>query len=159
MTITPMRQGNGIWLRLNKHHLQVLTIIRRIQKGFDQYYGFIEDSSDQYRPDLTIDNTQIPSPTNQNYHFSEAIVENANRYVTNQTSVHPDKPFFLYLTFGAQHSPHQVPQEYIDRYKGAYDKGWDQIRQERFERQKQLGIIPEDAQLAPRNQGSNRGMS
>ena len=124
-----------------------------IQKGFDQYYGFLEDSSDQYKPDLTIDNTQIPSPTDENYHFSEAIVENANRYVTNQTSVHPDKPFFLYLAFGAQHSPHQVPKEYIDRYKGVYDKGWDQIRQERFEKQKELGIIPEDAKLAPRNPG------
>src|SRR3954447_20335039 len=124
-----------------------------IQKGFDQYYGFIEDASDQYKPDLTIDNTQIPSPTDENYHFSEAIVENANRYIANQASVYPDKPFFLYLTFGAQHSPHQVPQEYIDMYKGAYDKGWDQIRQERFERQKQLGIIPENAQWAPRNQG------
>lgn len=124
-----------------------------LQKGFDQYYGFLEDSSDQYRPDLTIDNTQIPSPTDENYHFSEAMIENANRYITNQTSVYPDKPFFLYLALGAQHSPHQVPQEYIDMYKGVYDKGWDQIRQERFDRQKELGIIPENAKLAPRNQG------
>lgn len=124
-----------------------------LQKGFDQYYGFLEDSSDQYRPDLTIDNTQFPSPTDENYHFSEAIVEQANRYITNQVSVHPDKPFFLYVAFGAQHSPHQVPQEYIDMYKGVYDKGWDKIREERFNRQKELGIIPENAKLAPRNPG------
>ncbi|MCQ6280045.1 arylsulfatase [Bacillus sp. EB600] len=124
-----------------------------LQKGFDQFYGFLEDSSDQYKPDLTIDNTQIPSPTDPNYHFSEAIVENANRYITNQVSVHPETPYFLYLTFGAQHSPQQVPQKYIDMYKGVYDKGWDQIREQRFEKQKELGIIPKDAKLAPRNPG------
>ncbi|MGM9922101.1 MAG: arylsulfatase [Bhargavaea sp.] len=123
-----------------------------LQKGFDQYYGFIEDSSDQYRPDLTIDNTQIPSPIDEDYHFSEAIVENANRYITNHTSIHPDDNFFLYLTFGAQHSPHQVPEEYIDMYDGVYDKGWDEIRKERFEKQKELGIIPEDTELAPRDE-------
>ncbi len=124
-----------------------------IEKGFDQYYGFLEDSSDQYKPDLTIDNTQIPSPTDDEYHFSEAIVENANRYIANQASVFPDQPFFVYMAFGAQHSPHQVPEEYIEQYKGVYDKGWDHIRQERFERQKELGIIPEDDVLAPRNNG------
>ncbi|WP_404333110.1 arylsulfatase [Mesobacillus maritimus] len=124
-----------------------------LQKGFDQYYGFIEDSSDQYRPDLTIDNTQIPSPIDDNYHFSEAIVENANRYITNHTSVHPDKEFFLYLTFGAQHSPHQVPEEYKKMYEGVYDEGWDKIRQARFEEQKKLGIIPENTKLPPSNPG------
>ena len=107
-----------------------------LQEGFDQFYGFLEDSSDQYRPDLTIDNTQIPSPTEEEYHFSEALVDNANRYIANQASAHPDKPFFLYLAFGAQHSPHQVPQEYIDMYDGKYDQGWDVIRQQRFEKQK-----------------------
>ena len=124
-----------------------------LQKGFDQYYGFIEDSSDQYRPDLTIDNTQIPSPIDDDYHFSEAIVENANRYITNHTSVHPDKGLFLYLTFGAQHSPHQVPEEYKEMYEGVYDEGWDKIRQDRFERQKEIGIIPEDTKLPPSNPG------
>ena len=124
-----------------------------LQEGFDQFYGFLEDSSDQYRPDLTIDNTQIPSPTKEEYHFSEALVDNANRYIANQASAHPDKPFFLYLAFGAQHSPHQVPQEYIDMYDGKYDQGWDVIRQQRFEKQKAEGIIPPDAELTPRNPG------
>ena len=124
-----------------------------LQKGFDQYYGFIEDSSDQYRPDLTIDNTQIPVPDDEAYHFSEGIVEYSNRYITNHTSVHPDKNFFLYLPFGAQHSPHQVPEEYIDMYDGVYDKGWDEIREERFEKQKDLGIIPENTKLATSNEG------
>ncbi|MDN7227336.1 arylsulfatase [Planococcus sp. N064] len=123
-----------------------------LQKGFDQYYGFIEDSSDQYRPDLTIDNTQIPSPNDEEYHFSEAIIENSNRYITNHTSIHPDENFFLYLTFGAQHSPHQVPEKYIDMYEGVYDKGWDEVREERFEKQKELGIIPEDTKLSPGNE-------
>jgi arylsulfatase A-like enzyme len=121
-----------------------------LQKGFHQYYGFLEDSSHQYKPDLTIDNTQIPSPMDENYHFSEAIVENANRYITNLESAYPDKPFFLYLAFGAQHSPHQVPQKYIDMYKGVYDKGWDDFRQERFKKQKELGLIPKGTKLPPR---------
>lgn len=124
-----------------------------LQKGFDQYYGFIEDSSDQYRPDLTIDNTQLPVPEDEEYHFSEAIVEHSNRYITNHASIHPDKNFFLYLPFGAQHSPHQVPEEYIDMYEGVYDKGWDEIRKERFERQKEFGIIPESTKLVSSNEG------
>ncbi|KZE39116.1 arylsulfatase [Bhargavaea cecembensis] len=124
-----------------------------LQKGFDQYYGFLEDSSDQYKPELTVDNTHIPSPENEDYHFSEAIVENANQYISNHASIHPDKNFFLYLAFGAQHAPHQVPKEYIDAYDGVYDQGWDAIREARFEKQKRLGIIPENTQLAPRDEG------
>ena len=122
-------------------------------KGFDRFYGFLEDSADQYRPDLVQDNSPVEVPDKENYHFSEDIVDKANQYVTDQASIDPEKPFFLYLSFGAQHMPHQVPEEYIDMYKGVYDKGWDQIREDRFNKQKELGIIPEDMHLAPRNEG------
>lgn len=124
-----------------------------IGKGFDRFYGILEDSSDQYKPELVQDNSFIHVPEKENYHFSEDIVDQANQYVTDQASISPEKPFFLYLAFGAQHQPVQVPQEYIDKYKGVYDKGWDKIREERFNKQKELGIIPEDAKLAPLNPG------
>lgn len=122
-------------------------------KGFDRYYGFLEDSGDQYRPDLVQDNSPVEVPEKENYHFSEDIVDKANQYITDQASINPEKPFFLYLAFGAQHMPHQVPEKYIDMYKGVYDKGWDQIRQERFNKQKELGIIPENTVLPPNNAG------
>ncbi|MGF6951073.1 arylsulfatase A-like enzyme [Neobacillus sp. B4I6] len=122
-------------------------------KGFDRFYGFLEDSGDQYRPELIQDNSPVDVPKKENYHFSEDIVDRANQYVTDQSSVNPEKPFFLYLSFGAQHQPVQVPKKYIDMYKGVYDKGWDKIREERFNKQKQLGIIPKDTKLPGLNPG------
>lgn len=122
-------------------------------KGFHRYYGNLEDSSDQYRPELTRDNSSVPLPEKDDYHYSEDIVEKAQQYVVDQVSMRPDQPFFMNLAFGAQHMPHQVPKEYIDAYDGVYDEGWDAIRQQRFEKQKELGIIPKDAKLAPSNPG------
>ena len=81
-------------------------------KGFDRFYGFLEDSSDQYKPELVRDNSFIETPNDENYHFSEDIVNQANQYVVDQASVNPDKPFFLYMSFGAQHQPVQVPEKY-----------------------------------------------
>ncbi|MFJ7729206.1 arylsulfatase [Neobacillus sp. NPDC097160] len=124
-----------------------------LAKGFDRFYGILEDSSDQYKPELVQDNSFIDVPEKENYHFSEDIVDRANQFVTDQASISPEKPFFMYLGFGAQHQPVQVPQKYIDMYKGVYDKGWDKIRDERFAKQKELGIIPKDAKLAPLNPG------
>lgn len=122
-------------------------------KGFDRFYGFLEDSSDQYKPELVRDNSFIETPNDENYHFSEDIVNQANQYVIDQASVNPDKPFFLYMSFGAQHQPVQVPEKYKEMYDGVYDKGWEEIRKERLERQKKLGIIPENTELAPLNPG------
>nr|WP_197046748.1 arylsulfatase [Oceanobacillus salinisoli] len=122
-------------------------------RGFHKYYGNLEDSSDQFRPELFRDNSPIPLPDVENYHYSKDIVLNARQYITDHVSVRPDDPFFLYLGFGAQHMPHQVPEEYIEMYEGKYDQGWDVIREQRFEKQKELGIIPEDAELAPREEG------
>ncbi|MBF2930551.1 sulfatase-like hydrolase/transferase, partial [Pseudomonas aeruginosa] len=70
-----------------------------------------------------------------------------------QKSAIAEKPFFLYLAFGATHAPHQAPQSYVDKYKGRFDAGWDAIRQQWYERQKELGIIPPNTELAPRNPG------
>lgn len=120
-------------------------------KGFDRYYGNLEDSSDQFMPELIRDNTHVDVPDEENYHYSEDIVNHAIQFMTDHISNRPDDPFFMYVGFGAQHAPHQVPDEYIEKYKGKYDEGWDAVREERFHRQKELGIIPEDAELAPRD--------
>lgn len=120
-------------------------------KGFERFYGFLESHADQFMPELVYDNHMVDVPEKENYHVTEDFVDHAMQFVTDQESITPDKPFFLYLGVGAPHAPIQVPQKYIDMYKGVYDKGWDQIRKERFERQKELGIIPSDIELLPRD--------
>ncbi len=118
-----------------------------LAKGFDRFYGYQEDSTDQYRPELFQDNSPAPVPNKANYHLASDLVDHANQYVSDHASVNPDKPFFLYLAFGSQHQPVQVPEKYIDMYKGVYDKGWDKIREDRFNKEKELGIIPKDTKL------------
>ena len=122
-----------------------------LAKGFERFYGYLDGETDQYKPQLFYDNHWIESPQTKGYQFSQDLVDHANQFVTDQVSIMPDKPFFLYVAFSAVHSPLQAPKEYMDMYKGVYDCGWDKIREQRFERQKQLGIIPQDAELSARN--------
>lgn len=126
-----------------------------LQRGFDRFYGFLPGTTDQFFPELTVDNHHIdpPSPAEAPYHLTEDLVEQAIAMVREQKSVLPQKPFFLYLTPAATHNPHQAPEEYIRRYRGRFDDGWDVVRQSWFERQKQLGIVPPATKLAPRNPG------
>jgi arylsulfatase len=126
-----------------------------LARGFDRYYGFLEGETDQWRPDLTRDNHSIkpPKTPEEGYHLSEDLVDEAIGMVRAQKASVPEKPFFLYLAFGATHAPHQAPKEYLDKYRGKFDAGWDVVRQEWYQRQKQLGIIPQDTELAPRNPG------
>ena len=123
------------------------------RRGFDRYYGFLDGMTDQYHPELVQDNSRVEPPNRPGYHVTDDLIDHAIGYVKSQTSVTPDKPFFLYVAPGAAHAPHQVPKSYIDKYVPVFEKGWDKIREERFARQKQLGIIPADAQLTPPNQG------
>ena len=101
------------------------------------------------------DNHRVDPPgrPEDGYHLTEDLIDHAISYVGDQVSVKPEQPFFLYVAFGTAHCPHQASQEYLDKYRGRYDEGWDVIRERRFERQKELGIIPEDAVLAPLNPG------
>lgn len=125
-----------------------------LQKGFDRYYGFLQGENDQYHPHLIRDNSAAPQPktVEEGYHFSEDIVDNAIDYLFEHQMNFPDQPFFLYLPFGAMHTPHHAPKEYIDSYKGKFDAGWDVIRQQWFENQKRMGVIPQDAILTPKNE-------
>jgi arylsulfatase len=121
-----------------------------LARGFDRYYGFLEGETDQWRPDLTRDNHSVkpPKTPEEGYHLSEDLVDEAIGMVRAQKAAVPEKPFFLYLAFGATHAPHQAPKQYLDKYRGKFDAGWDVVRQQWYERQKQLGIIPQDTELA-----------
>ena len=125
------------------------------QRGFDRFYGFLQGETDQFHPELTYDQHHIepPATPEEGYHLSEDLVERAIGFVHDAKSVRPDRPFFGYVSFGAMHAPHQAPQEYLEKYRGAFDEGWDVVRRRWYERQLELGIIPDGTQLAPRNPG------
>lgn len=126
-----------------------------LQKGFDRYYGFLQGETDQFFPELTIDNHFIDPPgrPEDGYHVSEDIVDRSAGMVRDLVSLVPERPFFLYLAFGAMHAPHQAPQRYLEKYRGRFDAGWDVAREEWFARQKAMGIVPGQTNLAPRNPG------
>ncbi|MFI4936185.1 MAG: arylsulfatase [Caulobacterales bacterium] len=124
-----------------------------LQKGFDRYYGFLQGETDQFHPELTHDNHFIDPPTADGYHLSEDIVDKSAGFIRDLVSLVPERPFFLYLAFGATHSPHQAPASYLAKYRGRFDQGWDVARQGWFARQKSLGIVPDATQLAPHNPG------
>jgi arylsulfatase A-like enzyme len=123
------------------------------QRGFDRWYGFPGGYTDQWHPELFEDNHPIDHPDRPDYHVSEDLVDRAIGLVRDQKASGPERPFFLYLAFGACHWPHQAPQRSIDKYRGRYDKGWDVARQEWLARQRELGIVPPNAELPPPNPG------
>ena len=90
-------------------------------------------------------------PKEKDFYLNDAMVEHAVTWIRDQKAQAPDKPFFLYFSTGATHAPHQVPKEWSDKYKGKFDQGWDKLREETFARQKQLGVIPANAKLTPRD--------
>ena len=122
-----------------------------LQKGFDRYYGFLDALTDQFAPELTYDNHRIPTPDRADYHVSEDIIDRAIEFVRDQKAIYEERPFFLYVAFGACHDPHQAPQEYLDKYRGRFDEGYEVAREEWFERQKAMGIVPPDTVLPPGN--------
>lgn len=126
-----------------------------LQRGFDRFYGFLDGETDQFSPSLTYDNHMIdpPATPEQGYHLSEDLVDKATEFIHDSVGVRPDRPFFLYCAFGATHAPHQAPAEYLAKYRGVYDQGWDIAREQWFARQIEMGLMPPDTQLAPRNPG------
>lgn len=123
--------------------------------GFEHFYGFIGGETNQWYPAL-YEGTSPVEPwgtPEQGYHFMADMTDKAVAWTKQQKSLAPDKPFFVYYAPGATHAPHHVPQEWADKYKGAFDKGWDALRDETFRRQLELGVIPSTAKLTPRNEG------
>jgi arylsulfatase A-like enzyme len=120
--------------------------------GFEYFYGFIGGETNQYYPAIYEGTTPIePEKTpEEGYHFTEDMTNKAIKWVRQQKALMPDKPFFMYFAPGACHAPHHVPKDWVDKYKGKFDQGWDKLREEIFARQKQLGVIPGDAELTER---------
>jgi arylsulfatase len=118
--------------------------------GFDKFYGFIGGETNQWAPAIYDGVTRVEHEISEDYHFTVDMTDQAIRWVQAQQSLTPDKPFYMYFAPGATHAPHHVPKEYIDKYKGKFDQGWDKLREETFARQKALGIVPRDAKLTPR---------
>ena len=123
-----------------------------VQKGFDRFYGFLQGEADQFQPELTSDNGHIDPPAGD-YHVSEDIVDKSINWISDLTSIRPDRPFFLYLAFGATHAPHQAPEDYLQRWRGQFDDGYDAARERWFARQVEIGVVPPGTTLAPRNPG------
>jgi arylsulfatase len=122
--------------------------------GFDHFYGFIGGDTSQWRPNVTEGTKPIePYLGNPDYNFDYDMADQAIKWIAMQKTVAPEKPFFCYYAPGATHAPHHPRQEWIDKYKGKFDQGWDKVREETFARQKQLGVIPADAKLTPRAPG------
>ena len=126
-----------------------------LQKGFDRFYGFLQGEADQFSPELTSDNGHIDPPARpeDGYHVSEDIVDKATGWIGDLQSVRPDRPFLLYLAFGATHAPHHAPRDYLDRWRGRFDDGYDAARERWFARQVEMGIVPPGTTLAPPNPG------
>ena len=123
--------------------------------GFEHFYGFNQAADDQYYPRIYSDITPVePSKSPKDgYHFTTDITDNAIGWLHQHDAVAHDKPFFLYFATGATHEPHQVPKQWVDHYRGRFDRGWDVVRKEAFEQQKAQGVIPANAEPTPRPDG------
>ena len=118
--------------------------------GFDYFYGFLGGETDQWTPYLFRNTTQVyPWIGKPGYNLTTDLADDAIRYMKELNASAPDKPFFVYYVPGGTHSPHQPTREWIDRMKGKFDMGWNNLREQIFENQKQLGVIPSNTQLTP----------
>ena len=122
--------------------------------GFQYFYGFVGGETHQYYPNLFEGTTRVePRKTpEQGYTLNEDLADHTIAWVRQQKALSPDRPFFVYYAPGATHAPHHVPKEWIDKYKGKFDQGWDKLREETFARQKKLGVIPKNCQLTKRHE-------
>ncbi len=118
--------------------------------GFEKFYGFLGGETDQFEPTLYEGTSPVMRPAGENYHLTEDMADQAIKWMRTQQAVTPDKPFFIYFATGAAHAPLQVPQQWIDRYKGQFSAGWDALRESIFARQKKRGVIPGNTLLTAR---------
>ena len=118
--------------------------------GFDKFYGFIGGEANQWAPLIYEGTTKIEPPNDPDYHFTTDMADQAINWIRYQQSLTPDKPFFAYFATGATHAPHHVPKEWIAKYKGKFDGGWDKYREETLARQIELGVVPAGTKLTPK---------
>lgn len=118
--------------------------------GFDKFYGFMGGETNQWAPTIYDGMTKIERPKDPNYHFTTDMTNQAITWMRSVKSLTPDKPFFIYYAPGATHAPHQVSKEWVDKYKGKFDMGWDKLREETLAREIKLGVVPAGTKLAPK---------
>jgi arylsulfatase len=119
--------------------------------GFDKFYGFIGGETNQWHPMVYDGTTRVyPKVDDPGYHFTNDMTNQALAWMNTQQSLTPDKPFYMYFATGATHAPHHAPKSYIEKYKGKFSQGWDKLREETLERQKKLGVVPQNTVLAPK---------
>lgn len=119
--------------------------------GFEYFYGFLNADANQFAPALVRNTTPVdPATGKPDYILDKDLANDAIRWIDEHDAVAPKKPFFIYYAPGTAHTPHQAPKEWIDRFRGKFDSGWDKLREETFVRQKKMGVIPADARLTPR---------
>ena len=120
------------------------------RSGFDRFYGFIGGEANQWAPTIYEGLNPIETPKDPNYHLLTDMTDKAIGWTKAVKSLTPEKPFFVYFAPGATHAPHHVPKEWIPRYKGKFDQGWDKVREETLARQRKLGVVPANTPLAPK---------
>ena len=119
-------------------------------QGFDEFYGFIGGETNQWAPFLYHGVAQVELPGDPEYHFLTDMTDRTVAWIEYQQALTPDKPFFVYYAPGATHAPHHVPREWIARWKGKFDQGWDKLREETLARQLEGGVVPKGTKLAPK---------
>ena len=122
-------------------------------RGFERWYGFLGAETNQWYPDLVYDNHPVdpPKTPEEGYHFTDDITDKALEFIKDAKAIAPDKPFFLYYAPGACHAPHHAPKEWIDKFKGQFDMGYEAMREQTLARQKKMGLVPADTELPPIN--------
>lgn len=120
------------------------------RQGFDKFYGFLGGETNQWSPFVYDGTTPQEIPADPDYHFMADMTDKAISWVKYTKALSPDKPFFLYFAPGATHAPHHVPADWIEKWKGKFDEGWDVLRQKTLARQIKLGIVPKGTKLAPK---------
>ncbi|MCC6428674.1 MAG: arylsulfatase [Phycisphaerales bacterium] len=118
------------------------------RSGFDHFYGFIGGESNQWAPAVFENLNRVEVPNDPDYHLMTDMTDRAIRWASSQKSLTPDRPFFIYFAPGATHAPHHAPKEWIAKYKGKFDQGWDKVREETLARQIKLGVVPAGTKLA-----------
>jgi arylsulfatase len=119
------------------------------RSGFDKFYGFMGGETNQWAPLIYDGVARVETPHDPNYHFTTDMTNKAIEWTRFHQSLTPDRPFFMYFATGATHAPHHAPKEYIDKYKGKFDQGWDKVREETLARQIKLGVVPAGTKLPP----------
>jgi arylsulfatase A-like enzyme len=141
--LTPLEESN---LAATRRHWP-------LSRGFERFYGFMGGETDQWYPDLVYDNHQVspPATPEEGYHLSKDIADKTIEFIRDAKVIAPDKPWFSYVCPGAGHAPHHVFQEWVDKYSGKFDMGYERYRDVVLENQKKLGIVPADTELSPIN--------